>query len=194
VLATLCDQHGQPYPLPTYAVATPSGGCHLYYAAQIGRVRNSAGRLGALIDVRADGGYVIGAGSRIGARAYTALDERAPVPIPAWIADLLTGCPPLSTSARPTRVPRGAQGTAYAMAALREETRLVATARLGTRNDTLNRASFSLGQLIAAGLLPSLAVVSALADAAGHAGLPEDEARRTIHSGMAAGARRPRDG
>ena len=33
VLADLCDQHGQPYPLPTYAVDTPSGGCHLYYAA-----------------------------------------------------------------------------------------------------------------------------------------------------------------
>ena len=33
VLAALCDEHGQPYPLPTYAVDTPSGGCHLYYAA-----------------------------------------------------------------------------------------------------------------------------------------------------------------
>ena len=30
VLGDLCDQHGQPYPLPTYAVNTPSGGCHLY--------------------------------------------------------------------------------------------------------------------------------------------------------------------
>ena len=37
------------------------------------------------------------------------------------------------------------------MAALREETRLVATAQPGTRNDTLNRAAFSLGQLVAAG-------------------------------------------
>ena len=78
------------------------------------------------------------------------------------------------------------------MAALRDETRLVATARPGTRNDTLNRAAFSLGQLVAAGLLPPLAVVSTLASAAERAGLPTDEARRTIRSGLAAGARCPR--
>ena len=48
--------------------------------------------------------------------------------------------------------PGGAQGTAYAMAAARDEARLVAAARPGTRNDTLNRAAFSLGQLTAAGL------------------------------------------
>ena len=39
---------------------------------------------------------------------------------------------------------------------------------------------------------PPLAVVSALASAAERAGLPADEARRTIRSGMAAGARCPR--
>jgi hypothetical protein len=190
VLGALCDQHGQPYPLPTYAVATPSGGCHLYYAAPSSAMRNSAGRLGPHIDVRADGGYVIGEGSRIGQRAYTAQDERTPVPLPPWIADLLKDKPP-ARAALP--FPRGgAQGAAYAMAALRDETRLVATARPGTRNDTLNRAAFSLGQLVAAGLLPPLAVVSTLASAAERAGLPADEARRTIRSGMTAGAGKPR--
>jgi hypothetical protein len=190
VLADLCDQHGQPYPLPTYAVGTPSGGCHLYYTAPGSPVRNSAGRLGPHIDVRADGGYVIGGGSRIGERAYTARDERTPVPLPAWIAGLLTDRPPTGAG---LPFPRdGVRGTAYAMAALRDETRLVAAARPGTRNDTLNRAAFSLGQLVAAGLLPPLAVVSTLASAAARAGLPADEARRTIHSGLAAGARRPR--
>jgi hypothetical protein len=190
VLADLCDQHGRPYPLPTYAVGTPSGGCHLYYAAPGSAVRNSAGRLGPHIDVRAGGGYVIGDGSRIGERAYTARDDRTPVPLPAWIAVLLTERPPAGAS---LPVPRGsARGTAYAMAALRDETRLVAAARPGTRNDTLNRAAFSLGQLVAAGLLPPLAVASTLADAAERAGLPPDEARRTIRSGLAAGARCPR--
>ncbi len=190
VLAALCDQHGQRYPVPTYAVVTPSGGCHLYYAAPGSAVRNSAGRLGPHIDVRAAGGYVIGDGSWIGERAYTARDDRAPVPLPPWIAGLLTGRPPAADS---LPVPRGGlRGTAYAMAALRDETRLVAAARPGTRNDTLNRAAFSLGQLAAAGILPPLAVVSALADAAERAGLPADEARRTIGSGLAAGARCPR--
>jgi len=190
VLADLCDQHGRPYPLPTYVVGTPSGGCHLYYAAPASPVRNSAGRLGPHIDVRADGGYVIGEGSRIGERAYAARDERTPVPLPPWIAGLLKDA---HAAAAGLPVPRGgARGTAYAMAALRDETRMVAAARPGTRNDTLNRAAFCLGQLVAAGFLPPLAVVSALAGSAERAGLPADEARRTIRSGLAAGARYPR--
>ena len=191
-LAALCRQHGQPYPLPTYAVDTPSGGCHLYYAAPHDRIRNSASRLGPLIDVRADGGYVIGKDSRVGGHPYTERDARTPVPLPAWIADLLQEGPPTAIGIT-LSVPLSAHGTAYAMAALREEARLVATARPGTRNDTLNRAAFSLGQLAAAGLLPPLAVATALASAAERAGLPAEEARRTIRSGMTAGSRRPRN-
>jgi hypothetical protein len=192
-LAALCDRHGQRYPLPTYSVGTPSGGSHLYYYAAAGRpVRNSAGRLGPLIDIRADGGYVIGDGSRTGGHVYTARDQRPPAPLPGWIAALLDAGPAAPASGRAVPVPDGAQGPAYAVAALREETRLVATAVPGTRNDTLNRAAFSLGQLAAAGLLPPLTVVAALSDAAESAGLPEGEARRTIRSGMTAGARKPR--
>ena len=191
-LAALCGRHGQPYPLPTYFVDTPSGGCHLYYAALGGRIRNSASRLGPLIDVRASGGYVIGKNSRISKYAYTARDERTPVPLPPWIADLLQDNPQAAVGSS-LSVPQGAHGTAYAMAALREEARLVATARPGTRNDTLNRAAFSLGQLVAAGLLPPLAVATALASAAERAGLPVHEARRTIRSGMTAGSRCPRN-
>jgi hypothetical protein len=52
-LAALCAAHGRPYPLPTYAVGTLSGGCHLYYATPAGPVGNSAGQLGPLVDVRA---------------------------------------------------------------------------------------------------------------------------------------------
>ena len=192
VLAALCGHHGQPYPLPTYSVDTPSGGCHLYYAAPDRRIRNSAGRLGPLIDVRASGGYVIGKDSRIGGQAYTAHDERTPVPLPAWIADLLQGDLPTAVGI-PLPVLVSRHGTAYAMAALRGEADLVASARPGTRNDTLNRAAFSLGQLVIAGLLPPLAVVTALATAAERAGLPADEARRTIRSGMTAGSNCPRN-
>jgi hypothetical protein len=97
---------------------------------------------------------VIGADSRIGKRAYTARDQRAPVPLPEWITALLHGDTPAAKAGPASLVPESPHGTAYAMAALREEIRLVATVRPGTRNDTLNRAAFSLGQLAAAGLLP----------------------------------------
>jgi hypothetical protein len=195
ILSGLARQHGERYPGGTYIVDTPSGGCHLYFSAAGGaQARNSAGAVGPHIDVRADGGYVVGAGSRIGGRAYAARGGRTPAPLPAWLSRLVAE-PPAPAPAVPAQwVPAGdpAQGREYAMAALRAETTRVAAAVPGTRNDTLNRAAFSLGQLVTAGLLPPLPVITSLIDAAMHAGLPEDEAIRTVRSGMAGGARKPR--
>src|SRR5215472_3052695 len=51
-LELLCQARGQRYPDGTYTVDTPSGGCHLYFSAPATPVRNSAGRLGPLIDIR----------------------------------------------------------------------------------------------------------------------------------------------
>jgi hypothetical protein len=194
ILSRLARQHGERYPGGTYVVDTPSGGCHLYFSdAGDARARNSAGAVGPHIDVRADGGYVVGAGSRIGGRRYAARGRRAPAPLPPWLAQLVRDSyvPP---AVPPPGLPIAdrAQGRAYAMAALRAETERVAAARPGTRNATLNRAAFSLGQLVAAGLIPPIPVITSLIDAARYAGLPEDEAIRTVRSGMAAGARKPR--
>jgi hypothetical protein len=193
-LQRLCRTHGQRYPAGTYTVDTPSGGTHLYFTAPPTPVRNSAGRLGPLIDVRADGGYVVGDGSVIDGRRYVARGDvlPLPLPLPAWLARLLDDEPVVPEAVRPLPVLDRTQGRAYAVAAFREETRRVAEAPVGTRNHTLNRAAFSLGQLVAAGLIPPLPVMTGLADAAARAGLPPDEARRTIRSGMAAGARKPR--
>jgi len=194
ILSRLARQHGERYPGATYIVDTPSGGCHLYFAVSgEAQVKNSAGAVGPHIDVRSDGGYVVGAGSRIGGRAYTSRGRIAPAPLPAWLAELVrdTYVPPAVPAPRLPLTDR-AQDRAYAMAALRTETELVAAARPGTRNVTLNRAAFSLGQLVAAGLIPPIPVITALIDAARYAGLPEDDAVRTVRSGMEAGARKPR--
>jgi Bifunctional DNA primase/polymerase, N-terminal len=196
-LAQLARQHGERYPAGTYVVDTPSGGCHLYFSAPAdSQARNSAGALGPHIDVRAGGGYVVGAGSRSGGRAYAARSEgRPPAPLPAWLGRLVAQSPAADGPDVPAQrlpVADRAEGRAYAMAALRAETERVASARPGTRNDTLNRAAFSLGQLVAAGLLPPLPVITGLISAARHAGLPEEEAVRTVRSGMAGGARKPR--
>ncbi|HET6193502.1 MAG TPA: bifunctional DNA primase/polymerase [Trebonia sp.] len=201
ILSRLAGQHGERYPGGTYIVDTPSGGCHLYFsAAEDVRVRNSAGAVGPHIDVRADGGYVVGAGSRIGGRAYAARGPyaagrpRAPLPLPSWLSRLVTESPAPALAVPAQWAPAGdpAQGRAYALAALRAETSRVAAAVPGTRNDTLNRAAFSLGQLVAAGLLLPIPVITSLIDAAMYAGLPEEEATRTVRSGMAGGARKPR--
>lgn len=198
ILSGLAGQHGERYPGDTYVVDTPSGGCHLYFSAAVdGRVPNSAGVVGPHIDVRSDGGYVVGAGSRIGGRGYAARSQRAATPLPSWLARLIRDSyvpPPVLQSVPAPRLPIAdrAQGRAYALAALREETNRVAAAQPGTRNVRLNRAAFSLGQLVTAGLIPPIPVITSLIDAARHAGLPEDEAIRTVRSGMAAGARKPR--
>jgi len=197
-LSRLAREHGERYPGGTYVVDTPSGGCHLYFsvAGAVEGARNSAGVLGPHIDVRAGGGYVVGAGSRIGGQAYTARKgPRDPAPLPSWLGRLVAEAP----VALPVPAPRlpvadRAQGRAYAMAALRAETSRVAAAVPGTRNDTLNRAAFSLGQLVAAGLLPPVPVITGLISAAMYAGLTEEEAARTVRSGMAGGARNPRSG
>lgn len=47
----------------TATVMTGSGGLHLYFKHPGGLVKNSAGALGAGIDVRGDGGFVVGPGS-----------------------------------------------------------------------------------------------------------------------------------
>jgi Bifunctional DNA primase/polymerase, N-terminal len=194
ILSGLARQHGERYPGGTYTVDTPSGGCHLYFtAAGDTRVRNSAGAVGPHIDVRADGGYVVGAGSRIGGHGYAARGRRAAAPLPPWLARLIKDSYVAPAVPEP-RLPVAdrVQGRAYAVAALRAETERVAAARPGTRNDTLNRAAFSLGQLVAAGLIPPIPVITSLIDAARYAGLPQDEAVRTVRSGMDAGARKPR--
>jgi hypothetical protein len=73
----------------------------------------------------------------------------------------------------------------------------VRTAPPGTCNDTLNRAAFNLGQLVAAGLLDPDQVHAVLlgaalaAPATGHADRKR-KATATIASGLRGGAARPR--
>jgi putative DNA primase/helicase len=77
-------------PVPTTrTVVTPSGGLHHYYSAPPDYVGQcSAGKLGAGIDIRSDGGYVITPPSVINVGAYEYTDDREPVPAPQWLLDL----------------------------------------------------------------------------------------------------------
>jgi len=98
--------------------------------------------------------------------------------------------------ARPTTPPSRAPGTGtttpYGLAALAGEVAAVTNAPEGTRNDTLNRAGFSIGQLVAGGEIDHDAARAALA-AAGHtAGLGDSEIRATLASGLGAGMEDPR--
>jgi hypothetical protein len=85
----------------------------------------------------------------------------------------------------------------YAQAALRREAAMVRAAPSGSCNDTLNRAAFNLGQLVAAGLLDADQVRAVLLAAAlqapttGHVDR-QRKAKATIASGLRGGAAKPR--
>lgn len=192
-LQDLAERHGA---LPaSAAVATGSGGLHLYLAHPGVRVGNNAGtRLGPGIDVRGDGGYVIAPPSRhrSGAAYEWTTSPDVVHAVPEWMLERLRPrvhppLPPPTWSA----VPPGRVG-AWARAALEGEVARVGAAAEGNRNHTLNRAAFSLGQLVGAGALDTSVVEAHLLGAAAGAGLGEQEARRTIASGLTAGARNPR--
>jgi putative DNA primase/helicase len=91
------------------------------------------------------------------------------------------------TSASLALSTEGNRSRRYALAALQKELDAVASAPKGTRNNTLNRAAFSLGRFVRAGLLELLEVEDVLAAGAGSSGLGEAEVRRTIRSGLCAG-------
>ena len=141
VLAQLCEWASQPWPV-TYWVATPSCGWHLYFTAPEGsEIRNSAGLLGPQVDVRAAGGYVVGAGSAVDGKRYEVLDDMPPAPLPGWIARALTSKPGLSAA------PRRMAGAADAR--LRGLADTVRRSRPGDRTGPLVWAAHRLAEMIA---------------------------------------------
>ena len=194
--ATIRRLIGDHEPLPRGPVVrTGSGGWHLLFAHPGDPVRNSAGtRLGAGIDVRGDGGYVIAPPSRHATgnsyRWSTPPDELPRMP--GWMLELLrTPQRQRSSQVRdPIRIDDAL--SAWARVALNGEADRVRAAPNGSRNSTLNRAAFSLGQIVGIGALDASTVEQVLANGALTAGLGEREALLTIRSGLRAGLEHPR--
>ncbi|OIJ89764.1 bifunctional DNA primase/polymerase [Streptomyces colonosanans] len=192
-LALLAEQHGQQWPGDTYTVRTASGGVHLYFSVPAGaKLRNSAGTLGWKVDTRAGGGYVVGAGSTVDGKTYAVVRDAEVAPLPEWMTKLLITAP--LPPQRPATVPLIADGRrgSYLTVAVNAERGRVSDAPEGRRNSALYEASVALGQLVAGHELTATYVCERLLEAATDAGLPEREARRTIASGLRAGAKRPR--
>ena len=193
VLAAVALRMGEKFPSATYSVTTRSGGTHLYFAAPAGEpLRNTAGRIGWLVDTRADGGYVVAAGSIVDDQRYRVRTDWEVADLPDWIAAAARAPEMSSVHAGPTSIADIRHQSNYATAALRAEVEHVLKAEPGSRNHTLNAAAYSLGQLVGAGMLPDEMTAAALARAARAAGLEDREIRATVRSGLTAGARRPR--
>src|SRR5262245_44983947 len=146
-------------------------------------IRNSESKVGPGIDVRGNGGYVILPPSRNSTGGAYQWDPNSPrifAPAPPWLIML----------AKAKKV------SAYARAALERECKTVAAALPGTRNSTLNKAAFNLGQLIGGNALDEQEVRDRLFEAAETCRLVADDgataAEATIDSGITAGKKQPR--
>ncbi len=166
---------------PAPRVRTGSGGLHIYFRAPDPPVGNSAGRLGAHVDVRGDGGQVVYPGS-------VHPDTRA---LYAWEAAPWDVPPPDLPAAVLARL-RHEKLSAYAQAAVDKELAGLRAAPVGERNETLNKAAFALFQLVAGGEVPQAPLVAQLRAVALELGLTEKETDATIESAARAGMRTPR--
>lgn len=178
----------------TLTARTGGAGWHLYFLAPADhRLGNTAGKIAPKIDTRGAGGYVLAPPSMHPSGTAYSWCDRQPAELaelPGWLVNLLDP-PPAPARPRPTLC-RPAAGDRYAAAALAREIEELRACPVGRRNDSLCRASFNLGQLVAAGRLDPRAVLAELLTAAQGIGLGDREAERTAISGLRAGASHPR--
>lgn len=187
-LKALTEEHGD-FP-PGRTVRTGSGGLHLYFQHPGHDMPNTAGRLGPGVDTRGDRGYVLAPPSRHRTGGvYMVTSHGMQIPeMPLWLLQALEPAP-----TRPTRErsePRDAG--AWAKAAVAGELDRLGNAKDGTRNDTLNKVAFRLGQIIGSGALAEHEVEPMLIERGIALGLREREVVKTVRSGMQAGEGSPR--
>ncbi|MFH8701870.1 bifunctional DNA primase/polymerase [Streptomyces chartreusis] len=212
VLAALRGQRSPADDTTTLRVRTPSGGLHVWYRGTGNRqwlssVGSTPGRaLAWQVDIRAHGSYIVAPGTTTEHGTYTPVGEiREPAVLPLWLAQELdrTGHLSAPNIPAPRPVPPRAQQAVLAAGGSRQGTgNVLATVLAPVEacgqvaegagfSDTLNRAAYTLGGLIAAGRLPEEAE-QALKDTAAAARPGQDQRiQQIIRSGLAAGLQRP---
>jgi hypothetical protein len=148
---------------------TRSGGLHLVFR-HAPDIRCSAGRIAPGIDVRGDGGYIIW----WPATGLPVLCNGPFAPWPEWLSAQLF-------PSQRTVAPRIAVPDSHATMCL---VQLIASARIGERNNLTYWAACRAGEMVASGLLGADAAAAIIAEAATRAGLPRAEAEHTAWSGI----------
>lgn len=193
----------------TLRIATPSGGMHIWYKVPENgpqfRSSNGSSNTVALawqVDVRAYNGYIVGPMTRTPKGMYLPLEgPRLPADLPAWLASELTrtGHVPSKKIELPNRLIRSCirkdahSSPTYLLQKLLSEVYLCQSQKSGMAfSEKLNRAAFTAGGLVAAGILPSAECFRLLMDAAMVARPNQPGRNRSIiNSGYQAGNIRP---
>jgi hypothetical protein len=156
--------------------------------ADLARARWS--KNGPGLDVRGSGGYAVAPPSRLSdGRRYSWI--QGPVKIldaPDWL--IAMALPPAHLKP-PEPKPLDGDVDSYVASAISTEMRHLASAHEGIRNDTLNKAAFSIAGFAKAGYVPQNWAIAKLETIAVKIGLPLPEARATIRSAFIAA--RPRE-
>ena len=93
----LLEAFKEPLP-PTRTVRTPSGGEHRYFKSDIA-IGNSASRVADGVDVRGEGGYVVGPGSVIDGKPYEVVDNSPTADLPRWLQTMAATTPRVAKAA-----------------------------------------------------------------------------------------------
>jgi putative DNA primase/helicase len=195
------DQIAGPLPV-SLAVRTPSDGVHVYLKQPAGTPITNRGNLPDHVDVRGEGGYVIAPPSVMATgRGYRWVRDDPAAAIaepPAQLVEILQARKGAGKSSGKSQTGAGAGESSaqrYAMSALDRECAAIQAAPRGKRQDALNRSSFSVATLVAAGALAEPLARSAVTAAALRNPGNDDERaiEATIDSGWAAGMAAPRD-
>lgn len=191
-LEALEGKHGK---LPSTWRSLTGKGEHYWFRYPAGRrIGNSAHKLGAGLDTRGQGGYVVAPGSvhENGNEYRWAVPPSEKIAeVPAWLLDIID--PPAKP--KPARLivdNEAAHSDAYLDKAINGEVGRLMRAPEGTRNDQLNRTAFSLGQLVGGGAIDERYVEGLLLRIALQIGLTETESIATIASGIEKGKSQPR--
>jgi hypothetical protein len=171
-------------------VRTPSGGWHLFFRYDA-RLRNSVSKIGAGIDVKTEGGFVVAPGSFKDSGCCYAVDgaRLGSVDLPGFPESLIP--PPDDHNAVEPIAEATDDQRQWAAAKLRDIAERLATQVEGGRNAALNEAAMWSGGAAAHGFLTEDDARAALWAAAEKAGMCQREFRSTFKSGFKAGLRGP---
>lgn len=174
---------GRSFP-PCPAARTGGGGVHLFFRFDV-RIANSKNKLGAGIDVKSTGGYVVGSpsfvkqkdGGGTGSYEWAVEPESMALPrLPIWVSTLLAPAP-----SPPLRDVIG-MGKNRADSSLRGLTEFLARAPSGERNNRLYWCARRVAEMVSAHKISEGSAVSQLLATAMQIGLPHKEAALTIRS------------
>ncbi len=184
-------------PPETILVETGGGGLHYWFRARDGEEYRNATRWRGWpgIDLRGEGGYVVAPPSMHKSGRDYRMISGAQISDSEWLGRIPEhpDTHKSDTATRPTSASTTSEvPDSYARAAYERECGRLANAVTGTRNDQLNRSAFSLGQLVASGMLDESMVRDGLTRAALACGLEGREVERTITSGLSRGMQEPR--